>query len=190
MKRIIQYITLPEGNFQAKLDIFENKDKVVLKNIYYKWIELSKELKKINSRAVNIPEGLSEGAFCLAMGNNFGRLIDLSKKSYKVNTSFDCYNTETEKRIQVKASSVEEDTTSFGPNSKWDELYFVDFYKEGKWEGDYDIYLIPNQFIYEHNVNKNQTFTQQQSQTRRPRFSIKKAIILTNNLKPLKTYKL
>lgn len=188
MQRRTENIKLPEGNFKAELDWFENEDKVTLKNIYDQWIKLSNNLKKINSRAINIPEGLSEGAFALAMG--FGRFIKLIPQSSKANTSFDCYDLDNQKRIQVKASSIEKDTSSFGPRSVWDELYFVDFYKDGKWQGYYDIYLIPNHLIYGQKVNKSQTFTQQQSENRRPRFSIKNEIILTYNIKPIKTYKL
>lgn len=183
MRTITENIILPEGQFKAQLDIFENQDRTTLKRIYNRWRELSNELKKINSRAINIPEGLSEGAFALTMG--VGRFIQLIPKSSKANTSFDCYSINNKKRIQIKASSVQFDLSSFGPSSQWDELYFIDFYKNGEWQGDYDIYLIPDYLIYRQNVNRKQTFIQQQNQTRRPRFSIKKKIILENKISPI-----
>lgn len=172
MRAIEQEINLPEGLFRAKLDLFEDQDKPVLRNIYYKWIELSHDLKKINSRAINIPEGLSEGAFALAM--EVGRFIQLIPKSSKANTSFDCYCPKNQERIQVKASSTKYDLSSFGPKSQWDKLYFIDFYKDGAWKGYYDIYLIPNHLIYSHYVNKNETFRELQEQGKRPRLGIKK----------------
>ena len=58
------------------------------------------------------------------------------------NSSWDCYDVKRQKRIQVKACSVLPDLTSFGPNSQWDEIYFVDFYRQGKWDGTFDIYQI------------------------------------------------
>src|SRR5690606_37452399 len=123
-----------------------------------------------------------EGLFCLDMD-----AVRINTNIPGANTSFDCYRISDNKRIQVKACSVLPDLTSFGPKSVWDELYFLDFYREGKWDGTYDIYLIDNELIYNHKVNENQTLREQQEQGRRPRFSIYKSIILKNKLKPLKT---
>lgn len=76
--------------------------------------------------------------------------------------------------------------TSFGPKSIWDELYFLDFYCEGKWDGTFYIYLIPNEAIYEQNVNKGQILKEQQAENRRPRFSIQTEIIKKLHLEPIK----
>ena len=94
---------------------------------------------------------------------------------------------ETGKRIQIKATSTKNDCTSFGPHSEWDELYFLDFSSE---DGNCKIYLIDSKTIYEHAVNKNQIFTQQQEQGRRPRLSIIQKIIQPNNLQPISNYQL
>ena len=186
MKKEKILVKLPEGEFQVGVLVFENEDKKYLFNVYKEWISLSKKLKSLKSRAVNLPEGLSESAFCLAMKDTVRVVGNISK----ANTSFDCYNTKTNERIQVKAASKIPDLTSFGPKSVWDKLYFLDFYREGNWDGSFDIYLIDNKYIYEHKVNKNQSFKDQQKQTRRPRFSIVKSIIKENKLKPLKTFNL
>jgi len=82
------------------------------------------------------------------------------------------------------------DLTSFGPTSEWDELYFLDFYREGNWDGTFDIYKIPNELIYNHKVNQHQTMKEQQLEKRRPRFSIYKEIILSNGMTPIKTGRL
>jgi Bsp6I restriction endonuclease len=58
------------------------------------------------------------------------------------NSSFDCYEPQKSKRIQVKACSVEEDLTSFGPDSVWDEIYFVHFYPNKKYDGSYNYGLL------------------------------------------------
>ena len=98
--------------------------------------------------------------------------------------SFSGANTKTRYKEDL---SVLPDLTSFGPKSVWDDLYFVDFYRKGKWDGLFDIYHIENQLIYNHKVNSNETFKDQQLQKRRPRFSIFKELIIKNNIKPTKT---
>tara|TARA_Y100001970_G_C14092199_1_gene780652 strand:+ start:167 stop:730 length:564 start_codon:yes stop_codon:yes gene_type:complete len=174
-------LTIPEGIFPVKTISFNPKDKLELLNIYNNWVNLSTQLRNIGARGINLPEGLSESAFCIEMD-----CIRVVGSIPKANSSWDCYNLNTKKRIQVKACSVLPDLTSFGPSSQWDELYFVDFYNEGKWDGTFNIYKIENNLIYSHKVNANQTFRDQQLQKRRPRFSIYKEIILRNDISPIK----
>lgn len=175
-------VSLPEGKFEISVLVFDESDRNFLYNLYKDWRSLCDSLTKINARSVNLPEGLSESAFCLEMG--YARFTG---NIYDANTSFDCVDVETSDRIQVKAASVLPDLTSFGPRSVWDKLYFMDFYKNGQWDGTFDIYLIESDDIYNAKVNANQTFRDQQKQGRRPRFSIYKNIIQFKNLKPVKT---
>lgn len=175
-------IKLPEGYFDVKLQYFTEDDRRALFNIYNHWRSLNKMLKSISSRSVNLPEGLSEGAFALEM--KAPRIVGSISGA---NSSFDCYDTTKAERIQVKACSVLPDLTSFGPKSQWDKIYFCDFYKDGNWDGTFDIYLLPNDMIYQHKVNESQTFYEQQLQKRRPRFSLYKDLITTNNILPIKT---
>lgn len=86
---------------------------------------------------------------------------------------------------RIKACSIEKDLILFGPKSKWDDLYFLDFYNNGKVDGQFDVYLIPDQYIRDQSLNKDETFTDQQKQKRRPRFGIKKEIIAKFNIKPI-----
>lgn len=173
-------LILPEGKFTANLQFFDSTDLGALKDIYTKWVQLSDQLQKYGGRRINLPELLSEAIFCI----NFdaGRLIN--SKMPGANSSFDCYEPKKGKRIQVKACSVEEDLTSFGPDSVWDEIYFVHFFPNKKYDGSYNIYLIPNDLIYNQKVNANQTMRQQQELNRRPRFSIMKEIIKPRLMKP------
>jgi hypothetical protein len=78
------------------------------------------------------------------------------------------------------------DLTSFGPTSRWDKLYFLDFYNNGNLDGSFDCYEIDTALIYNTVVNqgKNETFVDQQRQGRRPRLSLKK-IIRENNITPI-----
>jgi len=175
-------LELPEGLKKAKIQHFIENDRKFLYDVYINWLTLCRQMKGLESRTINLPEGLSEGAFCLEM--NAERLIGGISGA---NSSFDCYAFEKNERIQVKACSVIPDLTSFGPNSVWDRLYFLDFYRKGNWDGTFDIYLIEDSFIYNQKVNKLQSFSQQQDQNRRPRFSIWKHIIVANHLSPIKT---
>lgn len=178
-------IELPEGTFSAKVQVFNEDERKNLQAVYRKWRELSDNLNAIHSRAGNIPDGLSEGVFCLA--TNAVRLLGSIPGA---NSSFDCFDLAQRRRIQVKAASVIPDLTSFGPRSVWDDLYFLNFYREGRWDGSVDIYYIPDRFVYDNPVNSRESFSQQQAQGRRPRFSIYNDIIKRHGLAPRMTYKL
>ncbi|MGC9517484.1 MAG: Bsp6I family type II restriction endonuclease [Methanomicrobiales archaeon] len=182
MQEKLVNVSLPEGNFDITVLVFDESDRKILYQIYNEWRSLCDNLVKFKARAVNLPEGLSESAFCLEMG--FGRFIGSISGA---NTSFDCLDLKTSERIQVKACSVLPDLTSFGPKSVWDKIYFVDFCRKGKWDGTFDIYLLNNKDIYNHKVNADQTLRDQQLEGRRPRFSIYKELIQEKNIKPIKT---
>jgi hypothetical protein len=173
-------LILPEGEFSTMLTFYDESDKQMLRNIYKQWVDLSNALENFGGRRVNIPELLSEAIYCIHF--NAGRM---SEGIPKVQTSFDCYNPNGNKRIQVKACSVEDDLTSFGPKSVWDEIYFIHFYPNKKYDGSYAIYYLDNNLIYNHKVNKNQTMREQQLAKRRPRMSLLKEIIVPQNIKPI-----
>lgn len=171
---------------KLRLIFIEKNDRPYLKKLYDNWKTLNKGMKDFKSRGINLPEGISENAFCLDFNNNCARVIKASKGS----SSFDVLDLKTCKRIQIKATSVANELTSFGPKSVWDELYLLDFFREGNFDGSFDVYLIPNELIYNHKVNSKETFKEQQKQGRRPRFSIKKEIIFKKGIKPIKTCKI
>ena len=159
-----------------------SRDKKKLRTLYRMWKKLNDALKRISTRGVNLPEAISENSFCLAFPYCV-RVVKLKKGK----CSYDCINTRNGSKIQIKASSVGSDLTSFGPKSEWNELFFLDF---SFGDGSFKIYKILPDWIYKHKVNRNQTFEQQQKQGRRPRFSITDSIIIPKNLKPIKVYKL
>lgn len=159
---------------------FRKSDGKRWKKVFDLWRNLKMALRDYKSREPNLPEGLSEVAFCLCSGSS--RFISAYGLS---NTSFDTYNLKTNRAEQIKACSVKNDLTSFGPKSKWDDLYFLDFYNEGRVDGKFDVYKIPNNLIYENKVNKSQTLMDQQGEKRRPRFCIKKNLIEKNKIKPI-----
>lgn len=175
-------IIVNKEKIKAKITLYEKGDQAKLKSIYNLWSTLNRAIKAISTRGINLPEAISENAFCLFFPNCV-RVVKL----WKGKCSYDCINLSTGKRIQIKASSVAFDLTSFGPRSEWDELYFLDF---SAGDGSFKIYKIVADWIYKHKVNANQTFEEQQKQGRRPRFSIIYNIINPKNLDPIKICKL
>jgi hypothetical protein len=167
----------------AEMDVmeFDETDRKKWRFLFDKWATLNRELKEYGARGLTFPEGLSEVAFCLLT-----RSVKKLKTPQGVTASFDTYNLTTKKAQQIKASSVENDLTSFGPNSKWDELYFLDFYNGGNHDGTFNLYLISNDLIYGHKVNRNQTLKMQQEQGKRPRFSLKKRLIIPHRIEPIR----
>jgi len=166
----------------ARVSIDEKGDRKLIKKLYHDWKKLNDRLKAIGTRGINLPETISENAFCLFFPDCV-RTVGLKKGK----CSFDCINTKKGSRIQINASSVESDLTSFGPRSEWDELFFLDF---SKGDGSFKVFKITPNEVYNHKVNKNQTFVEQQAQGRRPRFSIIKEIIIPEKRKPVKVCKL
>jgi len=161
---------------------FDKSDAEEWKRIFDIWKKLKLALRDYKAREPNLPEGLSEVAFCIFSGSK--RLLSLKGRP---SSSFDTFNLKTKKAEQIKAASVYPDLTSFGPKSKWDDLYFLDFYNKGKIDGTFNIYKISTALIDKVMVNQGQSFKKQQAQKRRPRFSIEKEIIEKLKLKPMAT---
>ena len=170
--------------YNAEVTVPEDKDVVDIIKMYELWAELSELLSDYGCRRVNLPE-FTELLFCIV--KKCWRFNNV-KGFRNAHTSFDCYNPQTQKTIQIKSASIGKDLTSFGPKSTWDELYFMDFFCDEKYNGSFEIYFIPDEYIYKQSVNKNQTMADQQTQNRRPRFSIKDKIIKKYNIEPIAKY--
>lgn len=168
----------------ALVSIDEKGDRELLRKLYLDWKSVSDRIKAISTRSLNIPEAITENAFC-AFFEDCVRIV--AQKGKKC--AFDCLNIKTGEKIQIKAASIYPDATSFSPNSDYDKVYFLDF---SKGDGSFKVYDIPLELIKKTVVNKkkNETFEDQQKQKRRPRFSITNEIILPNNFKPVKICKL
>jgi len=170
-----------KGMLEVEVARFDSKDAKIFKHLFDIWAKLNIGLGKYG-RKVNIPEVLSEGMFCV-----FSNSVRFQRKlKGKGSASFDTINLKTGEKEQIKASSIAADLSTFGPKSTWDKLYFMSFYNNGKPDGTFDIYEIPNNLIYNNKVNKGQTMEGQQKEKRRPRFSIVKNIIIPYKIKPIK----
>ncbi|MCK5043672.1 Bsp6I family type II restriction endonuclease [Candidatus Pacearchaeota archaeon] len=169
---------------KALVSIHEKGDKDVLRKLYTDWKKVSDGIKAISTRALNIPETITENAFCLFFPNCVRIVMQKGKKC-----AFDCLNIKTGEKIQIKAASIYPDATSFSPSSDYDKVYFLDF---SAGDGSFKVYDIPLELIKKTIVNnkKGETFEDQQKQGRRPRFSITKEIILKQGFKPVKSCKL
>jgi hypothetical protein len=166
-----------------KLMTFNTSDEKIFKSTFQKYIKLNNILKNRlkATRIMNFPDALSESIFCYKM--KCGKLLGASNAS-GYSTSFDAYDPNREKRIQIKCSASS-GPTSFGPRSEYDEIYFVDFKSDGLIDGSYKIYKLDNNDIDDVKVNKKHSLVDQQKLNRRPRFEIRSQLINKKNLKPL-----
>lgn len=180
MKTELKTLSLNNKKYEIEVDTFDNSDIYEICNIYNKWADLSKLLSKFNCRRINFPE-ISEIFYCLV----YDAWRVNAKSIPGEHVSFDCYNPHKKTSVQVKSASSKGELTSFGPKSKWDELYFLDFYNDGIYDGTFEIYNIPSNYVYQWNVNENETFLDQQLSQRRPRFSLRK-LIKTYSIEPEK----
>ena len=177
--KIIQHKQKILGHYcSMNLMQFDKKDAKKWKVIFDLWKKLKLSLKDYKCREPNLPEGLSEVAFCLYSGST--RLISMNGKA---SSSFDTFNIKSKKAEQIKATSVGKDLTSFGPNSKWDDLYFLDFYNNGKLDGTFNVYKVPTKLVHKIEVKKDISFLDRQKEGKRPRFSITKSFIETSKIK-------
>jgi hypothetical protein len=180
----MELVSIPAIAFGEKCTLklmdFNEEDGKQWKKVFDLWRGLKTNLREYKAREPNFPEGLSEVAFCLWSGSS--RLIGAKGLS---NTSFDTFNKRTGRAEQIKACSVEKDLTSFGPRSKWDDLYFLDFYNQGKFDGYFDVYMIPSELIYKHKTSKLKSFKDQQAEGKRPRLQIKNDILAKYNIKAI-----
>jgi hypothetical protein len=144
------------------------------------WLKLKQQSNILHGRSPNIPECITETCLCLV--TNSVRF----KKAKKIKSaSFDCFNILSEQTIQSKASSVSDDLTSFGPKTRWDTLYFLDFYNDGNTDGTFNVYEIPNDLIYNSLVKEGRTLKESQDLGYRPRIHIKSQIIVPNGIEPI-----
>ena len=183
MKIVINDVILYWNKSKLELMHFDDNDKKEWKTLFLNFLSLTNWLKKYWARWPNLPEWLSETAFCLASwSKRFIKLI-----SWNNSSSFDTFNIETNEAEQIKATSIEFDLTSFWPDSKRDIIYFMDFHNNWNIDWTFDVYKIDGSIIKKIILNKkkNETFEDQQKQWRRPRLSIKRSIIIPNNIKPI-----
>jgi len=158
---------------------YDHSDIPEVKKAFDAWITLKNQSKILHGRSPNIPECISETCLCLV-----ANLVRFYKAKKLKNASFDCFDLVHEKAAQAKACSVKDDLTSFGPKTKWDVLYFLDFYNDGNLDGTFNVYEVPNDLIYNCLVKEGRTLKESQELGYRPRIHIKSQIIVPNGIEP------
>lgn len=58
-------IKINNENVKAKITIKQNGDERTLRSLFNLWLKLNKAIKAISTRGINLPEAISENAFCL-----------------------------------------------------------------------------------------------------------------------------
>lgn len=140
-------------------------------SLYHHWKELNRQIKELYTRGINFHEVFSEIIVCY-VNDCYHSIGEGSEDAF----------TKDNLKVQIKSTSnFNSDLTSFGPNSKFDILEFARLDQDS----DYlYLYKIPIKKLNKINVNKNQTFKQQQEENRRPRFSIINTFIKPYNIQP------
>jgi hypothetical protein len=189
------------------LRFYNEEDLPWLKTYFEAWkaLQMCSSMEAVNDeglyhdeRSPNIPEAISETLYCMLTTS--GRYYKPSpkknkkkkiKKKYKAeklkNRSFDAFDIVNEITVQIKASQMEYDCTSFGPKTKQDKIIFIDFYNDGNIDGTIDVYEIPGELITNVIVCKKDqiTYEKRKKEGKRPRFSIKKLVIEPNDIQPI-----
>jgi len=191
MKRVECIKMIAGCKYLMQCYTYNNRDYATpLKKYHENFININKSVNYIGGRNANISEAFTEGIVCY-MTNVFRihKIKPIKTKnnhsSEKISSSIDCYDFNDNKTVQIKASTLKTDCSSFGPDSKFDKLIFLDFYKCE----DFNIYQFDSTLLDDIIMckEKNETFKDQQQSGKRPRFSIKKEIIDKNKMKPIFT---
>lgn len=156
---------------------YEMEDKSIFKEIYFKWINLNNSINDAGGKNLIFPFEIAEALCCIEfnmvkMNNNW--------------RGFDCYDIQEERRVEVKVKTTEYDLSSFSPYPSFDDVYFMDFYRYGDWDGKFDVYIIPIEKLLEHKMNSRDSFKDHIFQGRRPKLSLSK-FIKQYNIEPIKT---
>ena len=117
-----------DGETSGEGDCYDENDRLLLASIYRIW-NTYWLLAGLGGRRANWSRTqCSCTALCLEL--NFFKVNSVHGG---FSSSFDCYDPNEDQRIQVKVvfSSTNELST-FGPNSVFDELYFLDFFNQGQ----------------------------------------------------------
>jgi len=140
--------------------------------LYFIWKDLNIGLRNFVSRGINFPEAISEPMACYALGYswNKGSGGDAVTPDGRI--------------VEMKASSnFDGDLSSFGPETTFDELYFLRLHQRDNHLYIYNLNLNGEE-LGNLAISRSQTVRDQQLQGRRPRFSIIKQIIEPYDLQP------
>lgn len=154
---------------------FDEKDLTTINEFYFGWKRMNEILVNAEFRRVNLHEIISEGLVATLFNYTWKTQLALPHNSY------DLFNYRAGRMVQVKGASIinsddNPGATSFGPDSKFDELIFIRVDCEKDLAFIYNIRQTSDT-IGAVKVNANETFADQASVGRRPRFIFSKETI-------------
>lgn len=139
------------------------------REMYFMWKELCLRIMGCSSRKINFPETISEQIVCWALGLMWNK-----------GSNCDAVNTETDEKIEIKASNSSA-PSSFSSRTPFDDLIFAKLDMRRDILYIYDTHM-SSDALKDIKMNKEQTYQDQQGQTRRPRFDVYKMIIHAYNI--------
>tara|TARA_Y100001958_G_scaffold60256_1_gene40571 strand:+ start:622 stop:1398 length:777 start_codon:yes stop_codon:yes gene_type:complete len=171
--KIVPCITIQKHirGYLCRCDLTSLKDGMTLDNVI-KYIEgyntllrvqseVNKKLTNKKIRKINYPSEITENIAKFAISKKYNIMGNWDIKPGDLNVLT--------KQIEVKGGFIENGPPTFGPDEKWDWIYFVDC--DETYNMKYKVYEIKKSNIDFHNlkVSKTETFGDQCIQGRRPR---------------------
>lgn len=137
---------------------------------YFKWKDLNTFIKSVSHRGINIPDAISEPMGCYCMGYKWNR-------GSAVGDATDVDN----RKIEFKATSnFDQDLSSFGPNTVFDDLVFLRFNLCENMLYIYDL-NVNSEELGKLPANSKQTIQEQKNQGRRPHVRLLELFIQSEN---------
>lgn len=142
---------------------------------YFKWKDLNNYIKSNSTRGLNMHEVISEPIGCYCLGYEWNRGKEAG----------DATDPKTGKKIEFKATSnFDDDLTSFGPKTTFDNLVFLRFKLDDNLLYIYDL-NINSEELSKLPANKTKTIGEQRKEGKRPHVCLTKLFVERLNLKPI-----
>lgn len=163
------------NNFEINFVQIDNLRIETICDAYFKWKDLNTYVKQNSTRGINMPDVISEPMACYCLGFlwNRGSVVG------------DATDPNSERKIEFKATSkFDGDLSSFGPNTVFDDLYFLRFNLEDDQLYIYDLKINSVDFG-KYPANATESIEDQKRQGRRPHVSLYKLFVEPQQLKPI-----
>lgn len=122
-----------------------------------------------------MPDAISEPIACYCLGFYWNRGTQVG----------DATDSNTNEKVEFKATSnFDSDLSSFGPDTRFDKLYFLRFSLEENKLFIYDLGINSEQ-LGDYPANQTQTIREQQKQGRRPHVRLLDLFVKKNHLEPV-----
>jgi len=129
MERIECKKTLKGNEYLIQCYVYNNiQIAKQLRNYHKNFLTLNDSTDLIGRRNTNISEAFTEGLYCyIANAFKIHRITPILKTKSQISSSMDCFDFDDMTTVQIKASIMKQDCSSFGPKSEFDKLIYLDF---------------------------------------------------------------